>query len=148
MFYKYLGTHLKSEIHPLLVAGMFKFMPGRVCINTGTAAVRMTSHSAGSAVICALSWTSKGKCSVSFQRESLNRSVKSDLFVAVLPQISLAMLGICNCWYQQFDVILITSHASAVLGRASQEKCCTIVQRKGLSRSISVVRWSRVFLIT
>lgn len=37
---------------------------------------------------------------------------------------------------------------AAVLGRASQKKCHTIVQRKGLSRSICVVRWSRVFLIT
>lgn len=37
---------------------------------------------------------------------------------------------------------------AAVLGRASQKNCCIIVQRKGLSRNISVVRWSRVFQIT
>lgn len=93
MFYKYHGPHLKPQIHPLLAARVFKFMPGRVCINTGTVAVRVTSHSEGSAVICAHSWTYKGKCSVFFQKESLNQALKSDLFVAVLPQISLCHAG-------------------------------------------------------
>lgn len=124
---------------------MFKFTPGRVCLNTGAVAVRI--------ILKVVLWFMLSHEPLRENAQFLSKGVSESAF---------KIWFICGCVttnkpepYSESVIVDISSlmpswahpMPAAVLGRASQEKCYTIVPRKGLSRSISGVRWSRVFLI-
>lgn len=44
------------------------------------------------------------------------------------------MLGVCNCWYQQFDVILNTSHACSSAGKGLSEELLHNCPKKGFEQ--------------